>query len=242
MMPSTSIARRRVFQLTVILPFLVAACDSDSIAPPKAATIEANSPVDQEAFARVPVAVNPEVLVRDENGTPIAGVKVAFAVTGGGFVGINGPISGPSGTATPGQWILGSIPGANTLVATAPGAGAVTFRANVVLLPDGRFELMALDGLPLPYRDEASTVIGGNITFSAIRTLNSTFTSTHQIRSDEGSDGEAETQGTLWPTRGTRVTLKANGASAEGTLKGDSLTIAGLFHPTVQIYVRTPSL
>ena len=73
-MPTTVLLCRRLSPLAVIFTFLVAAC-SDSVAPPKAATIEAYSPGDEEAFAGAYVPFDPQVLVRDENGAPVAGLR-----------------------------------------------------------------------------------------------------------------------------------------------------------------------
>jgi hypothetical protein len=67
--------------------------------------------------------VPPAVRVLDEQGDPVAGVTVSFAVTGGG-----GQVSGESqvtsgdGIARVGGWTLGVSPGTNTLEASVAGA------------------------------------------------------------------------------------------------------------------------
>jgi adhesin/invasin len=74
----------------------------------------------------LPIA--PTVLVRTANGTPVPGVVVTFAVaTGGGNVIGSRQTTDAAGTATVGGWILGNLPGANTLTASAAGVAAVTF-------------------------------------------------------------------------------------------------------------------
>ena len=77
----------------------------------------------------VPVA--PSVVVRTAAGTGVSGVVVNFAVaSGGGTVIGSRQTTDATGTATVGGWILGDLPGANTLTASASGATAVTFTAT----------------------------------------------------------------------------------------------------------------
>ena len=79
------------------------------------------------------VAIAPSVIVRNAAGAPVAGVVVNFVVVSG-----NGTVIGSrqttdaTGTATVGGWILGDLPGTNTLTATASGAAPVTFTATGV--------------------------------------------------------------------------------------------------------------
>ncbi len=79
----------------------------------------------------VPIA--PTVLVRTTNGTPVPGVVVTFAVaSGGGQVIGSRQTTDAAGLATVGGWILGNLPGANTLTASAAGVPNVTFTATAV--------------------------------------------------------------------------------------------------------------
>lgn len=79
----------------------------------------------------VPIA--PSVVVRTAGGTGVAGVVVTFAVaTGGGTVIGSRQTTDATGTATVGGWILGDLPGANTLTASAAGVSPVTFTATGV--------------------------------------------------------------------------------------------------------------
>jgi hypothetical protein len=66
------------------------------------------------------------VIVRDQNGAPLSGVSVTFAVTGGAV------LTNDAGVATVGTWTVGSAGGANTLSASSGNLPAVTFTANVV--------------------------------------------------------------------------------------------------------------
>jgi adhesin/invasin len=93
------------------------------------------TPLSQEAPAGQAVSQPPGVIVRDQIGNPIAGVSVAFAVTGGG--GSRTPASaltGADGIARVTTWTLGSTPGANSLTATVTGLTPVTFNATGVLV------------------------------------------------------------------------------------------------------------
>ena len=89
----------------------------------------------QEAAAGSPVAISPEVLVRDADGNGIAGVSVTFTVTnGGGSVAPGSVVTGSNGRAAPDGWTLGTAAGANTMRASAaalPGA-SVDFNAEAV--------------------------------------------------------------------------------------------------------------
>jgi adhesin/invasin len=71
------------------------------------------------------------VRVFDGAGNGVAGVQVSFAAgTGGGSVVVGNVQTDVDGRATVGAWILGSVPGANTLIATVTGVGMVTFTAT----------------------------------------------------------------------------------------------------------------
>jgi adhesin/invasin len=99
------------------------------------ATIQAVTAITQEGPAGGAVTAPPGVIVRDQNGNPLQGVSVAFAVTGGG--GSAAPasaITGADGIARLTSWTLGTTPGSNTVSATAGGLPAVTFTATGVLV------------------------------------------------------------------------------------------------------------
>src|SRR2546423_15646392 len=81
------------------------ACGGDASGPKHTATsIEANSSTTITAPAGSAALERPSVIVRDEEGNPLAGVTVVFSVTGG-----DGAVSGGSvTTGGPGGWALGS--------------------------------------------------------------------------------------------------------------------------------------
>jgi adhesin/invasin len=90
------------------------------------ASVTASAGTGQTAPAGTAVPVRTAVVVKDAGGTPVAGVTVAFVVTGGGGSVTGGnPTTGTDGVATVGSWTLGNSAGPNTLRATV-GAEAVT--------------------------------------------------------------------------------------------------------------------
>jgi hypothetical protein len=104
----------------------------DSSGPGKAASsIAANSSTTFAAAPGSQVAELPSVIVRDESGNPISGVRVTFSVTAGGgsITGANAT-SDASGIATVGSWTLGATAGVNTLSATTGSLPAITFTAQ----------------------------------------------------------------------------------------------------------------
>jgi hypothetical protein len=82
-----------------------------------------------------PLPIPPAVRVRDANGYPIAGANVVFAVTsGGGHIADSLQATNSLGIATLGSWMLGPVPGANTLLASTNGL-TVLFNAGGVTGP-----------------------------------------------------------------------------------------------------------
>lgn len=85
----------------------------------------------QSAVAGQNVTIAPSVTLLDNRGIGIANTTVSFAVgSGGGSVAGGAATTNASGLATVGSWRLGTVPGANTLIATAAGLPAVTFTAT----------------------------------------------------------------------------------------------------------------
>lgn len=138
----------------------------------------------QTAPVGTDVAVAPSVLVRDSLAKPLAGDTVVFGITGGGGVVRGGTaVSDANGVATVTGWTLGTVPGANTLGATLPGAGGspVTFHAISLVGPVAALRIVAGDsqtgpvGQPLPVvpsvkvQDNFGNVIGGaTVNFAAL--------------------------------------------------------------------------
>jgi adhesin/invasin len=103
-------------------------------ASPVAFKIEALSPPTQSGSAGQPVAQPPSVQVRAADDTPVPGVAVTFASSGGGTIAPSGVVTtNANGIASLTSWTLGTQPGAlQTVTASSPGlAGSpVTFTAT----------------------------------------------------------------------------------------------------------------
>ncbi len=101
-----------------------------------ATNLLANSATTQTDTAGLPAAAPPSVKVTDINGNPVAGVSIAFAVTGGGgsILPVTPIATNALGIATLTSWTLGAAVGANTVTATAAGltGSPLTFSATGV--------------------------------------------------------------------------------------------------------------
>lgn len=113
--------------------------------------------VNQSGTPGVRVSTPPAAIVRDGANSPMAGVTVTFAVTGGG-----GSISGAvqttdaSGIATVGSWTLGSA-GTNTLSATVGGLPPVVLTASAVAASSFSIEVRYLGTQPSAAQHAAYT-------------------------------------------------------------------------------------
>jgi len=69
--------------------------------------------------------------VLDAAGNRLYGIKVTYTVaTGGGQIALpTQPVTDIDGVAISGLWTLGQLAGAQTVTASSPGAGSVTFTA-----------------------------------------------------------------------------------------------------------------
>jgi hypothetical protein len=85
----------------------------------------------QNAQVSTAVPVSPSVLVSNDAGDPVEGVRVTFTVvTGGGSVSGGVVTTDVHGIAAVGSWSLGIFAGVNTLNANVPGLPTVTFNAT----------------------------------------------------------------------------------------------------------------
>src|SRR5688500_7741120 len=83
-----------------------------------AASIVAVSPVKLTATVGTRVSTPPSVLVKDANGTPIAGVLVNFSIThGSGAISNSYALTNSSGVADVSTWELGTTAGLNVVAA-----------------------------------------------------------------------------------------------------------------------------
>jgi adhesin/invasin len=92
-----------------------------------------------------PVAASPSVVVRSQHGDPMFGVRVTFAVTGGGTIADATAFTAVDGIATVGSWTLGPIAGEQTVTASVGSLPAVTFVANARAGPAATLEKSAGD-------------------------------------------------------------------------------------------------
>ncbi len=118
----------------VVLLLAYAGCGGgDPIGPTEplvATTLGANSSTSISGFAGSVVTPAPSVIVRDQNGSPLGGAPVTFAVaSGGGSVSGATATSDASGIATVGSWTLGPVAGTNILTAVSGSLTGVTFTA-----------------------------------------------------------------------------------------------------------------
>lgn len=103
----------------------------------------------QTAAVGQTVQHSPAVRVVDANDDPVPGVEVTFTVTaGGGDVTDAVRASDADGIATVGGWTLGSLPGTQSLTATAEGAASVTFTATALTLPAARPDTVGAASAP----------------------------------------------------------------------------------------------
>ncbi|HEX7938792.1 MAG TPA: hypothetical protein VF483_07340, partial [Gemmatimonadaceae bacterium] len=103
----------------------------DSAAPLVATNVESTFPANVSTAAGTSVAQAPGVRVTNSRGKPVPGVKVTFAVTGGGGMIVGGDqTTGADGKAGVVYWKLGNTSGVNTLTATAGSLPPVTITAT----------------------------------------------------------------------------------------------------------------
>ncbi len=87
--------------------------------------------VSQTGEVGAAVSVRPTVEVVNEDGRPLLGTPVTFAVTGGGGTATGLTVQTDiNGRASVGSWVLGPSPGTNTMVARVSGLADVTFTAS----------------------------------------------------------------------------------------------------------------
>ena len=120
---------------TPVPPAPVAPAPQPAPAPPPAVpasitpAMPATSTYAGKAGAPMTYELPMTVTVRDASGNPVQGIKVAFAVTGGG--GSITPASvatGTDGKAHPSSWTLGATPGLNTASASVAGLPAAALK------------------------------------------------------------------------------------------------------------------
>lgn len=103
------------------------ACDH-STDPAVATSLVPSTSVNVAGVAGAPVSPPPSVVVKNQKGSPMAGIPVTFTVTsGGGTVTGASVTTGADGIATVGSWTFGTVAGQNILTASSPTLSSVTF-------------------------------------------------------------------------------------------------------------------
>lgn len=97
------------------------------VTDPKALTTVAGDLQSGQILSALPVA--PSVRLLDANGNPRPGVPISFTPTAGGRVAAATVSTGADGTASPGAWTLGDLPGEQTLIVKVESA-VLTLRAT----------------------------------------------------------------------------------------------------------------
>ncbi len=166
---------------------------------------------DQEGPAGTQLAEPFVVEIRDQNGSPLSGATVTFAVTaGGGTLSATTDTTDANGIAST-SLTLGRQPGANTVQATVEGLEPVTFTATGLAVArtldkpsgdgqEGAAGAALSEALVVEVRDQnGQTLAGVEVTFAVTAgggTLSSTTATTD-------ADGRATTMLTLGRTPGT---------------------------------------
>jgi hypothetical protein len=123
-------SRRPAF---VVVAFWAAACSGGTEPSQPVARIEAVTATSINGTVGTDVHPAPAVRATGEDGTPVAGVTIAFqAAVGSGAVGGSEVPTDADGMATVGQWTLGHAAGSQTLAARAAGVSEVLFTAAAV--------------------------------------------------------------------------------------------------------------
>lgn len=113
---------------------VASSCDSttspiDQPQAPVLTTVTAVWDSNFDAYTNQEVTSLPAVIVRDQFGHAMAGVRVSFAITaGGGLLESPETTTSADGIARLGRWILGPLAGENVVVATVSQSFSVSFR------------------------------------------------------------------------------------------------------------------
>lgn len=184
--------------------------------------LEAVTPMSATGIVGEELDVAPVVRVMQEDGLPVGGIQVSFALSAGGSVGTATAVTDAAGRATPGTWRLGPRAELQTLTAQAAGRSLV-FTADAqagpiaALTVVGGNDQRAAGGIPLPepLRVKATdgygnVVTGGAVTFEVLDGGGSL----EAPSSITGSDGIAESRWTLGPTAGRQHVRAGTGEEA----------------------------
>jgi hypothetical protein len=166
-------------------------------------------------------AGEPSVYVRDRFGNRVGlGVGVSFSVTsGGGRLAQTQTHTDANGFASAGSWYLGTGPGINAVVASAPGLDPVTFTVESEDIGQlSWYDLEAVDDQPLDRDSESIYSVG--CCWIALSDSGSFL-----LLTNFGWIGSSQFRGT-YTASGTEIVLTySNGRREEGTLLDGRLSI-----------------
>lgn len=123
--------------LIAALTFL-SACSDPSEPEPRVLRLEAISNTNLTGVVGFSVTPVPRVRVINENGEPVAGVRVTFLLAAGGSLLDGITLTGPDGIAAVGRWTLGVVAGPQQLTVRTAGAIDLVFTALAAPGPIGR--------------------------------------------------------------------------------------------------------
>lgn len=129
----------------VVIAIFTSCSDGPGTAPLEPATLMPVANEHQFGVTGTAVTLVPSVVVRDDSGMPVAGIRVNFVPSsGGGSVTGAQPFTDANGIATVGAWTLGSANVENRLTVSAPGHPLIPaiFRADA-LSPGFRLDSIA---------------------------------------------------------------------------------------------------
>lgn len=189
--------RKRTSQVAVLIACLVAAagCSEDDgfVEPPSPASLTIVGGNPQAGTTGLPLGQTLRVRVTDDDGEPLGGVEVSWAVTaGGGTLATATSTTDGDGVAV-NSWTLGATEGQQTVTASVPGANTATFTATAgprtplllqrtagntqvglpgdpVLTPV-KVRVLDANGLPLPGVTVTWTVVSGGGTATPATSL-----------------------------------------------------------------------
>lgn len=237
----------------VCFVLLISGCGgSDTIDPgPTDLALDAETPTALAGEVGDAVAPVPHVLVH-RGDTPSPGVEVRFSTAGGGTVSRSSAVTDASGRASPGDWVLGTHPGAQTLTASSPSVAgqSIVFTATAApgqptrlafrvppslsaadrpITPAVEVEVTDEFGNPVP--SSASVTVGlgggsgtlaGSLTVAAVNGV-ATFTDLRLTSAGTGFRLVASAQG-LTSATSTPFDIVAGGAAAMAIFAGNAQT------------------
>jgi hypothetical protein len=217
------------------------------VAPGAITRIDAVAGAGQSAIAATAVSVDPVFRVTDAYGNPLAGVTVAFQVTGGGSVANVSAVTDAAGLASPGRWTLGAVAGANTVQASAgslmsPVITATGTAREFNLVLEVSPETQQLAGVSNPVTFTARATANIPITGIAIREMSGTIGPVLPGCTTTGVNSLTASvvcRVDLFPTPGSYQYVAT--ASSENSFATTNPVIVTVVQPAVSVTLTGPS-